>query len=98
MAESVLEGRAAGWDLTPFRWSRFRLDDDAVAPDGVGTDESVPLWFRTSWGANDNFRVSGLLGLSINGELELEDSGGNSINTVDADPAAFVGLFMNVRF
>ena len=31
MAESVLEGHAAGWDLTPFRWSRFR-DGDLLPP------------------------------------------------------------------
>jgi sarcosine oxidase subunit beta len=31
MAEVVVEGRAAGWDLAPFRWSRFR-DNDLIPP------------------------------------------------------------------
>jgi sarcosine oxidase subunit beta len=34
MAEVVCEGRAAGWDLAPFRWSRFR-EGDLVPPAGA---------------------------------------------------------------
>jgi len=40
MAESVLEGRAAGWDLQPFRWSRFR--DGDLLPPASATDPSHP--------------------------------------------------------
>jgi glycine/D-amino acid oxidase-like deaminating enzyme len=40
MAESVLEGRAAGWDLTPFRWSRFREGD--LFPPASATDAPHP--------------------------------------------------------
>ena len=40
MAESVLEGRAAGWDLQPFRWSRFR--DGDLLPPASATDAPHP--------------------------------------------------------
>jgi glycine/D-amino acid oxidase-like deaminating enzyme len=40
MAESVLEGRAAGWDLRPFRWSRFR--DGDLMPPASSTDAPHP--------------------------------------------------------
>jgi sarcosine oxidase subunit beta len=40
MAESVLEGRASGWDLTPFRWSRFR--DGDLLPSASATDAPHP--------------------------------------------------------
>lgn len=40
MAESVLEGRTAGWDLTPFRWSRFR--DGDLLPSASATDAPHP--------------------------------------------------------
>jgi glycine/D-amino acid oxidase-like deaminating enzyme len=40
MAESVLEGRAAGWDLMPFRWSRFREGD--LFPPASATDAPHP--------------------------------------------------------
>ena len=40
MAESVLEGGAAGWDLKPFRWSRFR--DGDLLPPASSTDAPHP--------------------------------------------------------
>jgi glycine/D-amino acid oxidase-like deaminating enzyme len=40
MAEVVLDGRAAGWDLTPFRWSRFR--DGDLLPPASATDPPHP--------------------------------------------------------
>jgi sarcosine oxidase subunit beta len=40
MAQIVLEGRAAGWDLRPFRWSRFQEGD--LLPPASGTDPPHP--------------------------------------------------------
>jgi hypothetical protein len=40
MAEVVLEGRAAGWDLGPFRWSRFQEGD--LLPPASATDPPHP--------------------------------------------------------
>jgi glycine/D-amino acid oxidase-like deaminating enzyme len=40
MAEVVLGGRAAGWDLEPFRWSRFREGD--LLPSASATDPPHP--------------------------------------------------------
>jgi sarcosine oxidase subunit beta len=40
VAEAVLEGRAKGWDLTPFRWSRFR--DGDVFPPASGASPPHP--------------------------------------------------------
>jgi sarcosine oxidase subunit beta len=40
LAEVVLEGRAAGWDLAPFRWSRFREGD--LLPPASATDPPHP--------------------------------------------------------
>ena len=40
VAEAVLEGLAKGWDLTPFRWSRFR--DGALLPPASATDPPHP--------------------------------------------------------
>jgi hypothetical protein len=36
----VLEGRAAGWDLRPLRWSRFREGD--LLPPASATDPTHP--------------------------------------------------------
>jgi glycine/D-amino acid oxidase-like deaminating enzyme len=40
VAEVVLEGGAKGWDLTPFRWSRFR--DGDLLPRASATDPPHP--------------------------------------------------------
>jgi sarcosine oxidase, subunit beta len=40
IAETVTEGQAKGWDLTPFRWSRFREGD--LVPPASATDPPVP--------------------------------------------------------
>jgi len=40
MAEVVLEGHAAGWDLAPFRWSRFQEGD--LLPPASATDPPHP--------------------------------------------------------
>ena len=40
MAEAVLEGRADGWDLQPFRWSRFQEGD--LLPPASATDPPHP--------------------------------------------------------
>lgn len=40
MAEAVMEGRAAGWDLRPFRWSRFQEGD--LLPPASSTDAPHP--------------------------------------------------------
>ena len=36
LAQMVLDGHAPGWDLQPFRWSRFR--DNALVPPAAATD------------------------------------------------------------
>jgi sarcosine oxidase subunit beta len=46
LAEVVMEGRAAGWDLTPFRWSRFQAGD--LLPPASGTDPPHPKLRETA--------------------------------------------------
>jgi len=81
-----------------FRHARFRLDDSGIAPDGVGQEESLPLWFRTTWQPSPAIRLSGLVGLMTGGELKLEDSDGDNINTVDYDAAWIMGIFGKISF
>ena len=69
-----------------------------MAPDGVGQEESLPLWFRTSWTASPNIRLSGLVGLMTAGELRLEAEDGDNINTVDYDSAWIMGIFGKFTF
>lgn len=77
---------------------RFRLDDEGVAPDGVGEDESLPLWFRAGYRINDNVRLDAFAGVTAFGEMTLDDENGDEIANDDHDPAPFVGGSVSIRF
>ena len=80
------------------KYSRFRLDDDVVAPDGVGQDESIPLYGRIGYHFNKDFQIDVLAGAACFGEMTLEDSGGNKISDEDYDPALFIGAYLKLTF
>ena len=94
------------WSLDPWefalggvrKYSRFRLDDDAVAPNGVGQEDSIPLYVRVGYHFNEQFSVDLIGGATTFGNLRLEDSGGTRINDQDFDPALFVGAYLKVEF
>ena len=80
------------------QFSRFRLDDSGIAPNGVGQDESMPLWLRASYNAGQRVRIDAFVGMSIGGELTLQDSGGHKITNQDYDAPLSVAVFGSVRF
>ena len=79
-------------------FSRFRLDNDGPAPDGVGEEESLPLWLRATFSPSSTFRVEAIGGLALDGHLRLENEDGDLITDQDYDTSPFVGLFVNVNF
>jgi hypothetical protein len=79
-------------------FSRFRLDDEGPAPDGVGEDESLPIWLRATYSPSSAFHLEALGGLALNGNLRLENEDGDRITDQDYDPSPFLGLFVNVNF
>jgi hypothetical protein len=94
-------GRDGRWELAMgARWDlrRFRLDDQGIAPDGVGEDSSLPLWFRVSWGANENFSLDLYGGFILSGSMEVVDTNGNGVSSDNYDPAPFAGLAVRVSF
>ena len=79
-------------------YSRFRLDDDGIAPNGVGQDESTPLWFRTSFRPNETFMIDAVAGIGFGGKVSLDDENGDGIADSDYDSPLFVGLFGSIKF
>jgi hypothetical protein len=75
-----------------FQEKRFRLSDDGRVRDGVGEDTSIPLFAKVAWQpcANAAFELIG--GVSVGGELRLENSRGHKISEEDYDPSALFGL------
>jgi hypothetical protein len=81
-----------------YQFSRFRLDDDGPAPDGVGEEETLPLWLRASCNLGPQLRVDGLFGVNTSGYARLEDDEGGLIEERDYDPALFFGVYGSVQF
>jgi hypothetical protein len=77
---------------------RFRLDDDPVAPDGVGRTRFWPVWVRAGWKPTPNVSVDGFVGVLLGGELLLEDDDGKRIADDDVDPMPAIGLTGRIRF
>lgn len=76
---------------------RFRLDDEGVAPEGVGENESTPLWVRLTYQTRPmDFSV--IAGVNLGGELTLEDRDGDRVAQEDYDAAFAIGLTGRIRF
>ncbi|MCI0631825.1 MAG: hypothetical protein L0Y44_14355 [Phycisphaerales bacterium] len=80
------------------QFSRFRLDDDGVAPGGVGQDESLPFWFRATYDLSSTAKIDGIVGFNTLGEVRLEDANGNFIDEREYDATPFLGVFVNFTF
>lgn len=95
------------WDPSK-RWSfslggryekdRFRLDDDGIAPGGIGQDRAVPLYLGVTRRFSPNGSLSFLAGTEVGGQLRLEDERGDLIEKSDYDIAPFAGAAFNYRF
>lgn len=89
------------WQLSlggAYSYSRFRLNDDGPAPDGVGEDESWPLWLRAVWNVTDRVQLEGIGGLMLGGEISLSTSAGSVVESSDYDGGYFLGVMGSVRF
>jgi hypothetical protein len=77
---------------------RFRLNDQGVAPKGIGDDRALPLSAGVTYRFDEKTHVALVAGLEFGGALRLEDEKGNLIAKSDHDRAGFFGLTFNLRF
>lgn len=77
---------------------RFRLDDDGLAPGGVGEDSSLPIAFSVSYEPNPGLSVTGFVGAEFGGELTLDDTNGNELRSESYDTAPIAGVAFRLRF
>ena len=77
---------------------RFRLDDKAETPDGIGQDTSFPVFGGVTYNLNSSAKVSIIGGLELAGELQLEDPDGNELEQQDYESAIFLGFSFYFRF
>lgn len=92
---------APQWNIgvgAAYRSYRFRLDDEGVAPDGIGEFSGVPAWLRVSWQPTDFTTLALYGGYTFAGEIELEDRDGNSLADDEYDPAPFAAASLEITF
>jgi hypothetical protein len=77
---------------------RFRLDDSAVAPEGVGQLDSFGMYGKIAWVFNEQSRVWFTVGTPVYGNLRLENDDGRKIVDEDFDPTPMLGLRAEFRF
>ena len=77
---------------------QFRLDDDGLAPGGVGTDESLPVVVSVGYAPNPRFSVSAFVGAEFEGELTLDDASGTEVSSQTYDTAPIAGVSLRLRF
>jgi hypothetical protein len=90
-------GWTAGAGLA-YRTSRYRLSKTGPTPNGVGQVSGLPVFLRGSRDLGTSMTLNLYLGAVANGELEVEDSSGNSIRKEDFDLAPFFGANLVFRF
>ena len=77
---------------------RFRLDDQGLAPDGVGEDQSVPVVISYTYSPNPGVSFNVFAGAELGGRLTLDDASGNEVLRQDYDTAPLLGLAARFRF
>lgn len=91
----------AGWEAglgASYRSQRFRLDDEGVAPEGIGESESGVGWLRVTRAFGGGLSLDLWLGAVFAGEIILEDDDGNELRSEDYDPAPMAAVTVLYRF
>lgn len=77
---------------------RFRLDEDGIAPNGIGEDQSIPVVAALRYSPNPAVSLNVFAGAEFDGQLSLADSSGTEVSRQNYDTAPLVGLAFRVRF
>lgn len=98
--ELIYQG-VPGFDFgigSAYRKYSFRLDEEGLAPGGIGEIESAPIWLRISSVPNDNLFIDLYLGAATFGEVDAKDDDENKIVSDEFDAGLLVGLNVSARF
>ncbi len=92
---------ATDWDLgfgSAYRSTRFRLDDQGVAPRGVGEVRGAPTWVRLSRSLGPDIKANLYGGAVFGGKLSIENEHGGGLGAESFGPAPFAALTVTARF
>lgn len=81
-----------------YRSFRFRLDNEGVAPDGIGENKGFVGFLRLSHEGRQGFNLDFYAGATFAGELELLNVDGDEIASGDYDTAPFIAVRFGADF
>lgn len=76
----------------------FRLDDEGVAPGGVGEDQSFPVVVSFQYAPTPNFSFSVFAGAEFDGQLTIMNAGGRRLKRQSYETAPIAGFAVRLRF
>ena len=91
----------SGWELAAggaYRDYRFRLNDDAAAPDGLGRNTGIPIFARVTRKFGPAARIDLYAGLVANGKLRLLDANGETLQSTDYGSAPLLAISGSFSF
>jgi hypothetical protein len=86
-------GVGAAW-----RSFRFRLSESGPTPNGIGEDRGVPVFLRVTHTFDKQSALHLYAGVVVNGQLRVENAGGQQLRQVDVDAAPLFGATFIARF
>ena len=86
-------GLGAAW-----RSTRFRLATGNAVANGIGEERGMPVFLRASRNFGKQAALNLYAGVVTNGKLRVEDAAGNTLRTVEFDPAPVLGATFTLRY
>ncbi|MEE2912218.1 MAG: hypothetical protein VX436_00270 [Planctomycetota bacterium] len=81
-----------------YEYSRFRLDDSGIAPNGAGEATAFPLTLRATWRVSPTFDLTVYGGLVFSGHLEVVNANKAIIRNRDYDTTGSIGILGQFKF
>ncbi|CUH49531.1 hypothetical protein [Ruegeria atlantica] len=77
---------------------RFRLDEEGLAPNGIGEDKSIPVVVSFGYNPNPGISLNVFAGAELDGRLTLDDANGTELSRQNYETAPLVGVAFRARF
>lgn len=81
-----------------YRAFRFRLDDEGVAPNGIGENKGFVGFLHLGREGNGGLDIDFYAGATFDGELELLDASGDKIAESGYETAPFIAVSLSADF
>ncbi|MBX3380502.1 MAG: TonB-dependent receptor [Phycisphaeraceae bacterium] len=81
-----------------YDFSEFRLENNGVVPNGIGSDERVPVTFGVDWTPTPNVTVQARVGAVVYEKLKLRNSQRDTLGDTTVDPGLYLSGGLVLRF